>query len=560
LFFYKNLYFLLEKKPSVIRSGFFIHIKQDKEYSMKSVIKLIGVIVLVTAIGLSMVACGGNEELPPVTTVTPGGDEDPPSVMRTVTFDANGGTVEGATTKTVKVKDGQNVTLPAPPVNSPKIFWDWFDNKTAPYGNPFNAATPITADKTVYARWGDTPPPQLIDITFEANDGKFEGDGTTQVIKIYQGDTVNPPYVTRNDYMLSGWDSKANGTGTAFNKDTPITAAITFYAQWKKPEEMPDKDRWSIYSLPSSSAKVGSYSIDNDGLFTITVSGTAEADTNMRAWTVSANYKYTAKAGKWYWYTFEAWTEVGDRDMRVQFYATDDVYLNGMIRITNTKSTYDVGMQKIPSDGIQDLSFQLANQTGTVYIKIIEIEEYKPSIGEIFKLSSWFFSFGSFLPEKWKEWGSGFPYLIQTGTPTYEFDKTNEKIIVRNIVNNWDGIDIRLDDIRVNTDFNKIKIEVEGKILELNQTMENYDNRGGQIRIQNMPGYGLGGVSEGGLAVNDTFTITIDEVSPAVIKLRITSNAAEAPNEEDPDHSVHGIPYVKSFEITKIIITNIGER
>jgi len=348
---------------------------------MRNVFKLFGVIAFVAIIGfgfaaLSLTSCGGGD----------GGGGGPAPVMRTVTFDANGGTVEGELTKTVKVEVGKTVKAPDDPVKetTPNIFWGWFGGKTeGKYGNRFNPVTPITWTMTVFARWGNTVPPESFDVTFDANGGTYTGGGKTQIIQVYQGEKVDPPYATRNDgYVVSGWYSNAVGTGEAFNKDTmPITANRTLYAQWKTPENLSVKDRWNVWQDATSSATLEDYSIDDDGVCTVTVGGTPEKqgqDNVWRAWTVCAQYIYTAQAGKRYEYTFEAWTDSGTRELHVQYYEDNDkgVYLGETRSITNTRETYVIQGQKTPKGVIQNISFQLADQTGTVYIKIIKIEEF----------------------------------------------------------------------------------------------------------------------------------------------------------------------------------------
>jgi hypothetical protein len=340
---------------------------------MKNVFKLSGVIVLAAIVGFSMAACDNN-----VNDVEDGGSNP---VMRTVTFDANGGTVEGEATKAVQVEDGKKVELPEDPVNSPKKFWGWFDNKTQPYGNIFTGTIPITANKTVYARWDDNEPPTQFNVTFIANGGKFAGDETTQIIKVYLNDTVIPPYASRNDgYMLAGWNSKADGTGTAFDKDEPITAALTVYAQWKKPEEMPDKDRWGKWVADDATATLD-YSVDDDGVCKITVGGTPQPNDETDGWgrwKANAYYIHTANTGKSYIYTFEAWTESGTRELSFQYNTDNDnsIYFGESISLTTARKTYTVYGQPLSKGASNDVSFQCADQLGTFYVKMLEIKEY----------------------------------------------------------------------------------------------------------------------------------------------------------------------------------------
>jgi len=56
---------ILEKTPSVIRKGFFIHIKEKRSFKMKKIFKLIGIIALVAIIGFSFAACEEKDDPPP---------------------------------------------------------------------------------------------------------------------------------------------------------------------------------------------------------------------------------------------------------------------------------------------------------------------------------------------------------------------------------------------------------------------------------------------------------------------------------------------------------------
>jgi hypothetical protein len=345
---------------------------------MRKVFKRFGVIAFVAIIGfgfaaLSLTGCGGGDD----------GGGGPNPVMRTVTFNANGGTVEGETTKAVKVEVGKTVKAPDDPVYGSKKFWGWFGGKTeGKYGNRFNPETPITWDMTVFARWGDEVPPASFNVTFDANGGTYTGGKKTEIIQVYQGEKVDPPSPTRNDgYMVSGWYRNAACSGTAFKFDEEeITETLTLYAQWKKPEEVPAKDRWNVWQDSSSKATLEGYTIDDEGLCTVIVGGTPEqhGDGVWRAWTVCAQYIYTAQTGKRYEYTFEAWTESGTRELHVQYYEDNikGVYKGETRSITSTRDTYVIQGEKTPKGGMQYISFQLADQTGKVNIKMINIEEF----------------------------------------------------------------------------------------------------------------------------------------------------------------------------------------
>jgi len=137
---------------------------------------------------------------------------------------------------------------------------------------------------------------------------------------------------------------------------------------------------WYVYRDDSSTATV-EYSIAADGVCTVTVGGVPEkhgVDGVWNAWKINAQINYTVKANTSYIYTFEVWTESGTRNLQVQYYQDDDenLVLNKNINITSTRTTYTINGQKLPKSGQQRVEFQCANQTGTFYVKMLDIKEY----------------------------------------------------------------------------------------------------------------------------------------------------------------------------------------
>ena len=86
----------------------------------------------------------------------------------------------------------------------------------------------FSADTTLYAQWTQNPV-----ITFDANDGK--GIMGTQTVNPGVSAALPANTFTRADYDFAGWNTKADGTGTAYADKTNITTNknVTLYAQWK---------------------------------------------------------------------------------------------------------------------------------------------------------------------------------------------------------------------------------------------------------------------------------------------------------------------------------------
>jgi len=143
------------------------------------------------------------------------------------------------------------------------------------------------------------------------------------------------------------------------------------------PEDMPTADRWWKWTWedPPTTATVD-VSVDDDGVCTITVGGTPAE----KRYEGFAAYSYTQKQGVSYKYTFEAWTQSGERDLTLEYFENNDtkIYLSADITITETRQTYTVYGAELPVLGeYPALRFQCADKLGTFYVKVLKIEEYK---------------------------------------------------------------------------------------------------------------------------------------------------------------------------------------
>jgi len=198
---------------------------------------------------------------------------------------------------------------------------------------------------------------------------------------VYLNDSITIT-TTRNTYIIRGQAlPKSGGHDVQFQlADQPGTVNIKMLKIGEYNDSGTDTDlnNWSKWETPGTTATLD-YSVAADGVCTITVGGTPEPGDTW--WKVNAQLQYAAKANTRYAYTFEAWTQSGDRSFRFQYYNDDDndenVSLNTKFNITGTRKTYTIYGEEIPKDGIREVEFQCANQTGTFYVKMLEIKEFK---------------------------------------------------------------------------------------------------------------------------------------------------------------------------------------
>ena len=147
----------------------------------------------------------------------------------TVTFDKNGGTTDANPTTKTGGASGVG-TLPAQPTKTDNTFKEW-NTAANGSGTVFTATTPVTAAITVYAQWTPIAAGQFI-VTFDKNGGTTDASPTTKPGGATGVGTL-PTAPTKTGSTFKEWNTKADGTGTAFTASTPVTAAVTVYAKWE---------------------------------------------------------------------------------------------------------------------------------------------------------------------------------------------------------------------------------------------------------------------------------------------------------------------------------------
>lgn len=171
-----------------------------------------------------------------------------------------------------------------------------------------------------------------------------------------------------------------NETTKKFNlpgSNVTVTAEFEFIGY---PEDWTEEQRWYSWANSESTATLDHFSIDNENVVTITVGGLSMSENEVdgwNAWRVQADYLYTSEVDTSYKYVFEAWTQSGTRDLRIHYFSDDetDTYLGPLFPLTTERKTYTIIGQALPKGGVRSINFLLANGIGTVYIKMLSIEE-----------------------------------------------------------------------------------------------------------------------------------------------------------------------------------------
>ena len=158
--------------------------------------------------------------------------EPAPVTQFTVSFEANGGTGEMSP---ADVDADAEYTVPGSTFTAPagKVFdsWNTAADGTGTKYMPQDAPT-IHENVTLFAQWVAAPATKCT-VTFDANGGT----GAMDVLTADLGTTVTLPAstFTRDGYVFAGWNTAADGTGTAIVNGGQLTLGsdATLYAQWK---------------------------------------------------------------------------------------------------------------------------------------------------------------------------------------------------------------------------------------------------------------------------------------------------------------------------------------
>ena len=145
----------------------------------------------------------------------------------TVSFDANGGTGEmpGQT-----LYGGIPSPLAANGFRREGYGFKGWNTQADGKGTDYTDEEVITsyADMVLYAQWSN----KTASVTFDANGGS--GEMASQTVCIGIPSLLSFNGFTKEDCVFTGWNTKADGSGTAYADHGSITAdsAVTLYAQW----------------------------------------------------------------------------------------------------------------------------------------------------------------------------------------------------------------------------------------------------------------------------------------------------------------------------------------
>lgn len=135
----------------------------------------------------------------------------------TITFDSNGGSAVPSQT----IVYNGNATEPPAPIKEGNAFDEWYEDIALK--SRFNFATPITEDKTLYAKW-------IINTYIVTFNSKGGSPVPSQII-VYNENAIEPPAPTKAASIFVGWYKDYSLT-ILFNFATPITTNMILYAKW----------------------------------------------------------------------------------------------------------------------------------------------------------------------------------------------------------------------------------------------------------------------------------------------------------------------------------------
>ena len=173
--------------------------------------------------------------------------------FHTIVFDANGG---DGSMDALRVKESESVNLPANIFTKSAFAFTGWNTAADASGTAYadQSTITITAKITLFAQWEP-----MHAITFNANGG----EGNMDVFYVKDGESVTLPTntFTKGIETFAGWNTAADGSGTAYADQSTITpiANVNLYAQWLAPEHeyvdlgLPSGTLWATMNVGADS-------------------------------------------------------------------------------------------------------------------------------------------------------------------------------------------------------------------------------------------------------------------------------------------------------------------
>ena len=173
--------------------------------------------------------------------------------FHTIVFDANGG---DGSMDALRVKESESVNLPTNIFTKSAFAFTGWNTAADGSGTAYTdqSTITITAKITLFAQWEP-----MHAITFNANGG----EGNMDVFYVKDGESVTLPANTFTNGLSTfvGWNTAANGSGTAYADQSTITpiANVNLYAQWLAPEHeyvdlgLPSGTLWATMNVGADS-------------------------------------------------------------------------------------------------------------------------------------------------------------------------------------------------------------------------------------------------------------------------------------------------------------------
>ncbi len=172
----------------------------------------------------------------------------------TISFDSQSATTAASPTSKTATYNGNIGTLPTDPVKTGYTFGGWYTG-TNGSGTAFDATTAVTSSIPVYAKWTIN----TYTISFDSQSATTAASPTSKTAS-YNGNIGSlPSDPVKTGYTFGGWYTGTNGSGTAFDASTAVTASIPVYAKWTINTYTISFDSQSATTAASPTSKTATY-------------------------------------------------------------------------------------------------------------------------------------------------------------------------------------------------------------------------------------------------------------------------------------------------------------